>query len=251
MQSSAEYGANVRQTYALAQMRLEEALETPGWTASNEQRRAGGYREKPPAIVIDLDETVLDNSAYRARLLRNDETFEIETWNAWCREADAPAIPGSIEFLKAADRAGVTVFYVTNREHAVEEATRENLRTLGAPLTEERDVILTKNERDGWGSDKSPRRRAVAEEFRILLLVGDNLGDFVGGTEAAPSKRSAMVEKWKGRWGKQWIALPNPSYGDWESGTYEYDHGLEREEKLRRKLDALETRESEASGNDS
>lgn len=248
MQSSAEYEANVRQAYAAARGQLDEALETPDWTASLEQEEAGNYREKPPAVVVDVDETMLDNSAYEARLLNRGETFDIETWNAWCREVQAPPVPGAVEFAKAAAERDITVFYVTNRQHAVEEATRKNLEKHGFPVSEERDVILTKNEREGWGSDKTPRRKVIAEDFRILLLVGDNLGDFVGGTEVAPAERSAMAEKYRNRWGRTWIALPNPTYGDWESGTFDHDHGLDRREKLRRKLDALETIDSDSSG---
>lgn len=248
MQSSAEYEANVRQAYAAARGQLDEALETPEWTASIEQEEAGNYREKPPAVVVDVDETMLDNSAYEARLLNRGETFDIETWNAWCREVQAPPVPGAVEFAKAAAERDITVFYVTNRQHAVEEATRKNLQKHGFPVSEERDVILTKNEREGWGSDKTPRRELIAEDFRILLLVGDNLGDFVGGTEVAPAERSAMVETYGDRWGRKWIALPNPTYGDWESGTFDHDHGLERRKKLRRKLDALETLETDSTG---
>lgn len=242
VQSGAEREAHVRQAYRLATLRLDQALQSDEWTASLEQEEMGGYEEKPPAVIVDVDETVLDNAAYQARLLERGETFSIETWNDWCREVSAPAVPGALQFAKYAASQDVTVFYVTNRQHAVEDATRENLEKHGFPLSEDRDVILTKGEKDSWGSDKTPRRKTIAEDFRIVLLIGDNLGDFVGETEVSSEARSKKVRKWRERWGKHWITVANPMYGDWESSAYDYDHGLDRSEKIEQKLDALEPR---------
>jgi acid phosphatase len=110
-------------------------------------------------------------------------------------------------------------------------------------MAEDRDVLLTKKEKESWGSDKTPRRRLIAEDFRIVLMIGDNLGDFLGETEVEAAKRRAKVAAHPDRWGKSWIVLPNPVYGDWEATTFGYDWSLERQERIKRKLNALETLE--------
>ena len=251
IQSSAEYRALALQIYATAKLRLDQALEKPGWTASPEQSKSGDYQKKPPAVIVDVDETVLDNSAYQVRLIKKGEAFSSETWNAWCREESAPAVPGAVAFANYADEQGVTVFYVTNRDHVVEEATADNLKAVGFPVATDRDVVLTKNEKENWGSDKTPRRKHVAEEFRILLLVGDNLGDFTGETEVSSEQRNQKVEAYADRWGKSWLVLPNPVYGDWESTSFDYDWSLDHRKQRRRKLDTLDSRESGQTTGDS
>ena len=129
-------------------------------------------------------------------------------------------IPGALEFTRAAAAKGVTVFYVTNRDRALEQATRDNLAKFGFPLDPSRDTVLTRAERPEWtSSDKSSRRSVVAQDFRILLLVGDDFGDFVQGARGTLAARKALDEANAAMWGVKWIALPNPMYGSWKTAA--------------------------------
>lgn len=215
MQTGAEYRASALQAYRIARMQLDAALADTAWTAAVEQ--TGDASALPPAIVLDLDETVIDNSAYAARGLIDNTPFTPAGWARWVEERKAKAIPGAVEFLKYARSKGVTPFYVTNRDHTVEQATRDNLATLEIPLDPAQDTVLTRHE-NGWtASDKGARRQSVAAKYRILLLVGDNFEDFVGGTLTTVDNRFALADRHADYWGTKWIVLPNPTYGSWES----------------------------------
>ena len=240
MQTSAEYEAAAEQAFRLATLQLDVALE-PGnvsWTASLEQGSDTG--DLPPAVVLDVDEVVLDSSPFQARLLERRVEFRLEDWNAWAREASAEAVPGALAFVKHAEANGVRIFYVTNREVEIEAATRRNLAKLGFPVGDGGENLLTRNERTGWGSDKGSRRRFIAADHRIVLLVGDDLNDFVSGSRAQPGSRVELTRRWRGYWGTKWIVLPNPSYGSWDRSLYGFDRQLSRSEKLRRKREKLE-----------
>jgi acid phosphatase len=214
VQSSAEYEAAATGIYGAATRVLELGWADSSWTAATEQE--GDYRRLPAAVIVDVDETVLDNTPYQARLIEDGALYGPVSWGAWVAEAQAPAVPGALEFTRAAARTGVTVFYVTNRDSALEDATRANLERLGFPFAEGTDVILTRGERSQWGSDKSTRRAHVAQSFRIVLLVGDDLNDFVAADRASVTERSALVQRYRAYWGTRWIVLPNPMYGSWE-----------------------------------
>lgn len=243
VQTSVEYAALAEQSYRLAERVLDEALADPMWTASLEQSAMGTYEQLPAAVVLDVDETVLDNSAYQARLILDAATYSSESWNEWARESAAPAVPGALAFTQYADRLGVTVIYLTNRGAGIEEATRRNLMDLGFPLSDEVDVILTRGEKPAWSaSDKTPRREFVAEQFRILLLIGDNLGDFLTDIDEPPAQRKQALAPYQDYWGTRWIMLPNPQYGSWEGALIEFDYAAPAEDQLQRKLESLETK---------
>ncbi|MDX1622990.1 MAG: HAD family acid phosphatase [Gemmatimonadota bacterium] len=216
VQSAAEYEAAAEQIYRAATAALDRAAADSTWTAALEQ--SGDRVALPPAVIVDVDETVLDNTPYEAWTIAEGEEFEPETWGAWVRAAEAEPVPGALGFLREAVRRGITVFYVTNRDHALEEATRRNLALHGFPLEEGRDVLLTRGERQGWTGDKTSRRAAVADSFRVLLLVGDNLGDFVS-ADLPAAERDALVRRHRDRWGEKWFLLPNPIYGSWEEAA--------------------------------
>jgi len=224
MQSSEEYRALAAQVYAQAMSRLPALIE-PG-TAALEQADAPAQAlaALPTAIVLDVDETVLDNSYHQARLLLEGRVYAPQSWDAWVREAVAPPIPGALEFLTAAKRAGHRIFYVTNREcppapAPVGEdpcpqrtATMRNLATHGFPDADRVDSFLLLNGKPAWhGSDKGPRRAALASEYRIVALFGDDLRDFVDRGQFA-ARRSELAPLF----GKRWFLLPNPAYGSWE-----------------------------------
>ncbi len=235
VQTSAEYEALARLVYRGARASLAPGLADPTWTAATEQSAVPGL---PPAVILDVDETVLDNTPYQARLLEDGSVFGRESWSRWVREAEARAIPGAVEYTRAAADAGVTVFYVTNRDADLETATRENLQALGFPLAADIDPILTRGERETWGSDKSTRRAWIAERYRVLALVGDDLADFVR-AEAGIAERRRQTARYADRWGTRWFVLPNPMYGSWERALLAAHPGAAPAAALRA---ALETR---------
>lgn len=238
-QTSMEYKANTQQAYSAAKAMLDQSLADTTWTAAPEDQ-TGDFASKPPAIILDVDETVLDNSPYQARLLRDGETYNTESWTAWCNERQAIAIPGAVEFTNYAASRGVKVFYVTNRNHDVEPATRENLEKLGFPLDDSMDTILTKAEKPEWASsDKKPRRAQIAETHRIVMLFGDNLGDFVSKYKLTTEERDAVHTKYADYWGVRWFMLPNTLYGSWESALYDHDHSKDDDVKQGMKVKAL------------
>jgi len=221
VQTAAEYRAGTTQAYRLATRLLDEALRDPCWTADVAQQLGGGYACKPPAVVLDADETVLDNGALQARLLlaaladpAKDDEFDVAAWDAWVAERRAAAVPGVAAFLAQAVARGVTPFIVTNRSDAEHAATVDNLRALGLPFDAAR--VLTKHEAAGRPNDKTSRRAAIAARYRILLLCGDDLNDFVSGfLEGGPADRARAYAAHEAWVGTRWIVLPNPVYGSW------------------------------------
>ena len=215
MQTALEYEASTLQAYRLAQLQLDAALADPSWTAAIEQK--GDASRLPPAVIVDIDETVLDNSYYQARMIRDNTAYATATWDPWVEEARATAIPGAREFTQYAAQKGVTIFYVTNRTANLEAATRRNLAAEQFPLSASTDTVLVRGERPEWSSSAKGERRAhVARDYRILMLVGDDLGDFVVDATGTPQERRARTEQYDGWWGRRWIMLPNPTYGSWE-----------------------------------
>lgn len=244
-QTAVEYAGTARQAYALATVMMERALSDSTWTATLEQRRNGvaSFRDKPPAVVLDVDETVLDNSAYQARLILDNETYDSESWKAWTREEKARAVPGALAFTRRAVQKGVQVIYLTNRDADVESATRDNLEALGFPVDDAPDAVLTQAEREGW-EPKSARRRWVAERYRILLLIGDNFGDFTSHVDTTLSARRQRSRTYQEYWGTRWIVLPNAQYGSWEGALYNFEYGLSRLRVLEKKHERLNPRRS-------
>ncbi len=232
IQTSAEADALRRQAFVVAQAALDAALADSSWTAADEQ--TGDYGSLPPAVIVDVDETVLDNSPLEARLIRLNESYSPKSWRAWVEERRAKPLPGALEFAAYATAKGVTVFYVTNRNAEEEAATRDNLERAGFPLDSSRDVVLTRGEA-GSGSDKTGRRAVVASTHRILLLIGDDLGDFTS-REGSVSDRRGNVEANANRWGSRWIVLPNPMYGSWDRAL---PVGPSGDDAHAKKLDAL------------
>lgn len=239
MQTSAEYDAMSRQIWTSAGRLLPEALADTSWTAAVEQE--AGYGTLPPAVIVDVDETVLDNSPYAARLIERDASFSEATWAEWVEEAQAPPVPGALEFVRTARELGVEVFYVTNRLAGLEAATRRNLEAMGFPSGDAGDVYLLKDEREDWGSDKESRRAWVAERYRVLLLAGDDLNDFTTGARGVGVEaRERLVERFHDMWGTRWIVLANPTYGSWASALLADLDSPSSDEVLRAKIEALE-----------
>ncbi len=238
MQRSVEYKANALAVYALGRLRLDEALADRGWTAATEQ--AGAYQDLPPAVVLDLDETAMDNSAYQVGLVTTNGEFAPKSWDAWVKAEKATAVPGAVEFTRYADSKGVKVFYVTNRNADQEDATRRNAEALGFPMGGNVDTFLMSKEKPDWGSAKGSRRAYVAKDYRILLLFGDNYGDFSDASNGSEADRLKAFEAAKAHFGRDWLMLANPGYGSFESAPYQHNFKLSADEKRARKIGVLE-----------
>ena len=239
MQRSVEYKASALTAFALARVRLDQALTEPSWTAAPKEQ-TGAYQTLPPAVILDIDETLLDNSGYQAWMALKDTTFDPKTWNAYVNTVSSVAIPGAVEFSKYAAARGVKVFYVSNRTAEEEPATRKNLEKFGFPLDDKLDTVLMTREQPDWGSAKGTRRAHVARSYRVLLNVGDNFGDFVDEYRGTEAERLKVLEEHKDRWGREWIMLANPSYGSFESAPYKHDFKLSTGDKRKAKRAALD-----------
>ena len=198
VQKSAEYDALCYQAYNIATDRLNELLK---------HHKKG----KKLAIVLDVDETVLNNTPFQGTLIKENQIFDQNLWTEWVRMEKGVPLAGAKEFLTYADQKGVEIFYVSNRdEGAEEEATFNNLKKVGIPVKKEN--LLFKEGK----SSKEPRRQQVAAKYELALLFGDNLIDFAEGFEGYEGdKRKVNVEARRTDWGKKFIVLPNPMYGDW------------------------------------
>ncbi|MEE2692998.1 MAG: HAD family acid phosphatase [Pseudomonadota bacterium] len=240
MQGAVEYKAAALGVYALARIRLDEALADRKWTAAP-NRQGAGYEKLPPAVIVDADETVLDNSAYQAMLARDYVEFSGPTWGAFVDSETARAVPGALEFARYAASKGVTIFYITNRDAVGEEATRANLKALGFPVSDDKDTIFTQGEREEWKpSAKGVRVAEAARGHRILLMIGDNLGDFTDDYKGTPAERLSVYERNRAHWGKDWLVVPNPAYGSWESSLFGGNYKLSPDERRRLKRETLE-----------
>lgn len=220
VQNSAEYKLLTEQTYRMAMSQLYVGVHDRKWTADEIQVAEGGYEDKKPAIILDVDETVLDNSAFNARNVARGLLYSTESWNAWCNEGKADAIPGALEFIQAAQGLGVEVFFITNRRDEVKPATMNNLKRLGFPADEEH--VLTQNSKDNRDGRKKTRRAMVAKDHRIVLLIGDNMSDMCLDLDVRNSEqRNAIAKKKTDLLGSRWIMVPNPVYGQWERALSE------------------------------
>ena len=203
-------------TYEAAARRQQQ------WNAVVESERTRDDPLEPLAVIVDVDETVLDNSPYQARRLFADGDYEDKSWDAWVNERRARAMPGAAEFAQYAAKQGVTVFYVTNRRSHLREATADNLRATGFPVPDDNATVMTRDDARGWVREKGSRRSLVDRTHRVVLLVGDNLGDFLDGVSADNAARSTRVEPYRDCWGERWFMLPNPAYGSWEEAVVRF-----------------------------
>jgi 5'-nucleotidase (lipoprotein e(P4) family) len=223
MQISAEYRACCYQAYNLARWRLTDKVQ---------HVPPGGWA-RPPAVVLDLDETVLDNGAFQTRLIRNGLGFDQATWDDWEKNdfARVRLVPGAREFIREAKRLGVKPVYISNRSEKKElrAGTLKALELLGIEVPGE-DLLCATNT-----SDKTERRRSVEARYTVLLYLGDNLRDLFEGDfkstvdnlkpgskttdreklRAAIEARAAAVDRCEDLFGREWIIFPNPAYGEW------------------------------------
>jgi acid phosphatase len=242
MQDSVEFRLISGQTWRAALGQLDRAIKTPTWDALPREERSGTLEGLGLAVIVDIDETVLDNSPYQARLVRDDSEFDPVAWSRWVDERAARPVPGALEFARAANARGVTLFYISNRAANMAAATLANLRAAGFPVASDAQYLGVGTEVPGCvsqGSDKACRRQLVSRTHRVLLMVGDQIGDFVSVASNTPQGREAAVRPYLSWVGERWFVLPNPSYGSWEDATFGNDRTLPREVRRQRKLDGL------------
>ncbi len=232
--TSAEYEAATRTVYESAKQSLAEAKADLTWTAALEQRQDLNdpkvQETLEPAVILDIDETVLNNALYFARIIRDEKRVATGTWDAWVAEHRAKALGGVVEYVREAKRQGIAVVYLTNRvcrKRPGSDApcpqrsdTIANLKEAGLPALGPDDLVLLRNQQPGWDRDKGKRRALVCENYRILQIFGDNLGDFApapgsGDRGVTPEQRRATIAQYQDKWGSKWFMLPNPMYGPW------------------------------------
>ncbi len=218
VQTSTEFAANNIQTFNNASKALDIALQDKSWTAALEQK--GNFESKIPAIIVDVDETVLDNSSFQSRTILSGLSYP-NGWAKWVNESEATAVEGVHEFLHYANDNNVKIFYVTNRLESFREPTIKNLKKLGLPFDDNVNTLLMRVDENV--RDKTERRKNIAENYRIVLLLGDQLTDFISTTEAYVfhSDRKKLAKKYSDMWGSKWFMITNPTYGRWELSIYD------------------------------
>jgi acid phosphatase len=237
MQTAVEFRAVAQQAYQQATDALAGALADRAWTAALEQ--TGDFASLPAAVILDIDETVLDNSPFQGTLVKQGIGFDNALWREWALRGEARGIPGARAFIDAARAHNVEIFYITNREVSLEAATVANLQSLG--IIADAAHVLSRNEEPSWGSDKSSRRARIATSHRVLLVIGDDFNDFVA-ARTSPAEREKLATEHAAWWGRRWFMLPNPVYGSWESALYGHDSALTADEALRRKIEQVTER---------
>lgn len=215
-QKSAEMKALFYQGYNIAEKSLLEKIKS--WTG-----------QKPGAVIMDIDETILDNSPSEVFLVKNNVPYSDQLWEKWVSKSSAEACPGALDFVNIVRQNGIEIFYVTNRQQKEEmQPTILNLTKLGFPFADTLHIIM----KTGISS-KEARRRTIAEKFDILMLIGDNLADF----DAVFDTRGAdlgfgPVNQNKEKFGTEFIILPNPMYGPWINAAIKDQPGVTTREKI-------------------
>lgn len=206
VQNSAEFTALSYQAFNFAKLRWDMNKET-------------GKK----AIIVDVDETIIDNSPFNGGLIGKSYGYSDDNWKEWSEAKSATAMPGAVAFLNYVVETGGDVFYVTNRKSMPEKkmdlkkSTMENLKALGFPQIDDKHMML----RTG-SSEKQARRDSVIEMgYKVVLLMGDNLADFDAAFDGdTMESRAKAVGTYQASFGDKFIVLPNPIYGDWEGGVY-------------------------------
>ncbi|MGJ7902146.1 5'-nucleotidase, lipoprotein e(P4) family [Lysobacter sp. 1R34A] len=243
MQRSVEYRATTETVYRAAADKLDTALKQPNWDALVPDERGNPVKGLKPAVIMDVDETVLDNSPYQARLVRDGKEYDEVTWDAWVAEKKAKPLPGVVDFAKAAQAKGITILYLSNRAVHLKEATLANLRSAGLPVADDQVFLGLGTVVEGCeqnGSEKNCRRLLAGRQYRVLMQFGDQLGDFVQVVANTAEGRDALLQQYHDWFGERWWMLPNPSYGSWEAMTFNNDFSQPRETRRQAKRAALD-----------
>ena len=192
LQTSAEYRALCYQAYNTALAQIKSAVRT----------------DKPLAVILDCDETVIDISPLDAACLDTDDNV---SFSAWIKESKAGAMPGAYEFLSAVDALSIDIFYVTNRNEKLKADTMRNMKALNFPQIDEAHM-LCETESEG----KEARFKRIESQYNVILYLGDTAHDFpTGSYRKSVSERNEITDRNKNLYGVKYFVLPNPVYGDW------------------------------------
>lgn len=226
---SSEYIAVSRQVYRAAALGLPGMLADERWSAIPDRIVKPGL---PAAIIMDVDETAVTNARFQVSL---EPPFRDSKLNAWSAANHALPVPGAVEFARLAENQGVRIFFVTNRPCQADDASAERCPQkrvviddlLEAGFQADESNVLLARERPGWSSEKSIRRDHIAKTHRVIMLIGDDLGDFIACTRKRPlapcdegatrSSRRSLLDRYDAYWGAGWYILPNPMHGSWTS----------------------------------
>ena len=211
-QLAAEYRALCYQAYNIAHLRLEQQLQQP--------------HEHPLAIITDIDETLLNNSPNSVQQSLAGKDFDSQSWYNWTSKASADTVPGVLNFLKYAAANGVSIYYITNRDEK-ERVGVQNLQKFNFPDADNIHLLPKQST-----SSKEIRRLQVMKDYNVVLLLGDNLGDFSDLFDKRSEEvRMDNTNKVAPLFGSKFIVLPNPVYGDWESVLYRYNYNYSLKQK--------------------
>ena len=243
-QTAIEHDLIFVQTYRDAQARLLAALADKQWDALPKDDRATPAKDLKPAVVLDIDETVLDNSPYQARLIKHGGEYNEADWAAWCNEQRARALPGVVEFTQFAAKHGIAVIYISNRAKDLDQATLANLRKAGLPVSGPEAFLglgTFVEDCEQIGTEKGCRRQLISHKYRVLMQFGDQIGDFVTVLANNAGGRQKAMQPYLDWIGTRWFVLPNPTYGAWEPALFNNDYTAPRDERRRQKLQSLRT----------
>lgn len=241
-QTAIEHDLIYLQTYRDAESRLLAALKDRHWDALAKDDRTLSDKGLKPAVVLDIDETVLDNSPYQARLVRSGGEYNEADWAAWCKEEAARALPGAVEFTQFAAKHGIAVIYISNRAKDLDQATLANLRKAGLPVSGPDAFLGLGTFVEGCeqiGTEKGCRRQQIARTYRVLMQFGDQIGDFVTVLANNPEGRRRAMAPYLDWIGSRWFVLPNTTYGSWEPALFNNDWSATPERRRQQKVDAL------------
>ncbi|RZZ89924.1 5'-nucleotidase, lipoprotein e(P4) family [Pseudoxanthomonas winnipegensis] len=232
VQRSVEYQALSIQTYRAAADHLDAALKEKHWDALVPEERGNAATGLKPAVILDVDETVLDNSPYQARLIRDNAEYDEVSWDRWVAEKKAKAVPGVVDFAKAANAKGVTLLYVSNRAVHLKDATIANLKAVGLPVADDSVFLGLGTNVPGCeqnGTEKNCRRKLAGQKYRVLMQFGDQLGDFVQVVANTQADREKLLTQYRDWFGERWWMLAGPTYGSWEPALFNNDWQQPRE----------------------
>lgn len=165
---------------------LRQAVLTSG--SELEAPRFAPCGRKPPAVVFDIDETLLLNLGFERWLalgLRPADVSVGKAWDQWEEtgvEQIAP-LPGAVAALKALRADGITVVFNSNRSTAHVDGTIRTLAfaRLAQPDQARTGVTLFTDPTSASASDhskKDGRRAQIAQRYCVIAMAGDQLGDF-------------------------------------------------------------------------
>ena len=217
MRTSAEYRALAYQGYNVAMNAVKMAVTDPS------------HQRKPLAIVLDADETVVDNTKLMGESIANGNgRFDAPWWRQAVHQGKSQAMPGAVEFLNEVHKQGVEIFYVSNRYAPVNlDVTIQNFKELGFPSVDKDHVLLFEKD-----SDKQPRFDRIAKKYYVVVYMGDNAGDFPIGTKGKTlAERNAIIDAHKEDFGTTFVVFPNPAYGSWVSALAKGYQNLSPEEQ--------------------